>query len=132
MFRLPSSRWLALVLIAAILTVAYGGGTAHAAPSSQATVEIVVFSYVDVAGNDDPNFPACNLQFDDEDEDYAMQNPLPSHTFVLQDGAGSEIERPGSVAGSACRLRCHTTSSCVAGRMRPRSIRSAIALPRLA
>lgn len=95
MRRYLSARWLAFLLIAAALVVS-GAPVAQAAPAQQeqSTVDIVVFSYVDVAGNPGPGFPApaCNLAFDPEDETYAQSNPLPSHTFVLKGAAGNEIE----------------------------------------
>src|SRR3989304_4622982 len=58
----------------------------------QATVTIVIFSYVDVASPGNPT-GACNLQFDTEDETYAQSNPLGQHTFILRDGSGTELGR---------------------------------------
>jgi len=88
-----SARWLAVLVIAAALVAS--GAPAHAAPAQQNVVTIVVFAYVDVAGNPGPGYPApaCNLEFDPDDEAFAQANPLPPMEFVLRDGSGVEIER---------------------------------------
>ena len=91
MRRLMTVRWLLFLLVAA-LAVAAGASSAEAAPQQQSTVSVVVFAYVDVASPGDPNTP-CNLQFDDEDEDFAQSNPLPSMFFRLEDDGGGLIER---------------------------------------
>jgi hypothetical protein len=99
MRRLFSARGLAFLLIAAAVLAT--GVPAQAAPAQQATVTITVFSYVDVAGNAGPGFPApaCNLEFDPDDEAFAQANPLDPHTFILKSGgSGSEIERQTTTA----------------------------------
>lgn len=97
MSRLPTTRWLVFLLVAAVIAVAAGASPAEAAPASQSQVSVVVFAYVDVASPGEPNTP-CNLQFDDEDEQYALGNPLSSMWYNLQDGGGTQIARQESSA----------------------------------
>ncbi|MFN2251963.1 MAG: SdrD B-like domain-containing protein [Anaerolineae bacterium] len=97
MSRLSTTRWLVFLAVAAALMLALAAAPASAAPASQSTVSVVVFAYVDVASPGDVNAP-CNLQFDDEDEQYALSNPLPSMWFNLQDGGGTELARQESSA----------------------------------
>lgn len=93
MRNLRSARLLALLAIAVVLVA--GATGAQAAPAQQVSVTVVVFSYVDVAGNPGSEYPApaCNLEFDPDDEAFATANPLPPMEFVLRDGSGTELAR---------------------------------------
>jgi hypothetical protein len=88
-----SARWLALLGMAALIIVTASG--VQAAPAQQNVVSIVVFAYVDVAGNPGPGYPApaCNLEFDTADGTYALTDELPAMEFVLRDGSGTELSR---------------------------------------
>ena len=50
-------------------TVLFGAAApaAHAAPATQDTLTILADGFVDVAGGSDPDCPACNGEYDDED-----------------------------------------------------------------
>jgi hypothetical protein len=93
------SSWLAALLV--VLVFAAAGAPAYAEPASPAAVNIVVFAYVDIAGSTDasnPARPACNLQYDTEDQDFARTNPLPTMTFVVRDPSGAELGRQDTTA----------------------------------
>jgi hypothetical protein len=81
-----SSRWLAVLFLAALLS----GMTAPtlAAPPAQATLSITARGFIDVAGGTDPDCPGCNLEFDPEDEAAAQSMPLPPMTFRVFDSGG--------------------------------------------
>lgn len=67
--------------------------TASAAPAAQSEFTILVVGFVDVFGASDPACPACNGEYETEDDDYAVSNPLSPAEFILRDTSGTEIDR---------------------------------------
>jgi len=68
-------------------------GRASASPALQDEFTILVIGFVDVFGASDPACPACNGEYETEDDDYAVLNPLPSFELVLRDSSSTEIDR---------------------------------------
>lgn len=92
MMRLLTSR-ISFALVAALFAAAMLASTGSAAPAQQTDLTILAVGFVDVAGGSDPDCPACNGEYEDEDEDYAMNNPLGEMEFVVRDDGGTEIDR---------------------------------------
>ncbi len=79
-----------------LATAALGATTSpavHAAPAAQDTLTILAVGFVDVAGGSDPECPACNGEYDEDDENFAMTTPLTSMEFVVTDDGGAEVAR---------------------------------------
>lgn len=91
------AKRISLALGALLLaTAALGAATppaVQAAPAAQDTLTILAVGFVDVAGGSDPDCPACNGEYDDEDENFAMTTPLTTMEFVVTDDGGAEVGR---------------------------------------
>jgi len=95
MRTLLTHRWLLLLVLVALVAAGSGPRPAHATPHQQ-TLTILALGFVDVFGGSDPNCPGCNGEYDPEDEQEAMNDPLPSMTFVVLDAGGAELDRQQS------------------------------------
>lgn len=92
MMRLLTPR-ISFAFVAALFASAMLASPSSAAPAQQTDLTILAVGFVDVAGGSDPSCPACNGEYDDEDEDYAMNNPLGEMEFVVRDDGGTEVDR---------------------------------------
>lgn len=92
------ARCLVTVLVTALLFMAWPWAPpAHAVPNQQG-LELVVIGFVDLFGGNDPDCPGCNGEYDPEDEDAAMTDPLPDMEFRVLDTGGTEIARDTTTA----------------------------------
>jgi hypothetical protein len=87
------ARCLALFVLLAAMAFHAGATSVESAPQRQATFTILAIGFVDLFGGNDPDCPGCNLEYDPEDEEAAMTDPLPEMEFRVLDTDGNEIAR---------------------------------------